>query len=266
MGALPDGQPATTLVRVAALETMIENVNPDRVHALRASEAPMSSNPDGWAIALQRIAQEAKARTGTLDLGMLGLTELPEELFALTHLRELNLGIVSDEEIEAWERSGAHRSANAVRAALGRLTVFGQLRKLSVSFTDAGDLLWTKPLTGSQSLDCCNMDVRDLAPLTGLTAVQWLNCYNTRVSDLAPLKGLLALRWLACSSSPLGSYKMQVRDLAPLKGLTALQSLDCRNTRVSDLAPLKGLVALQVLRCGSTRVRHLAPLKGLTGQ
>ena len=50
----------------------------------------MSSNPEGWAIALQRIAHEAEARTGALDLGMLGLTELPEELFALTHLQELN--------------------------------------------------------------------------------------------------------------------------------------------------------------------------------
>ena len=61
----------------------------------RAGEAPMSSNPKGWAIALQRIAHEAEARTGALDLSMLGLTELPEQLFALTHLRELNLGDVS---------------------------------------------------------------------------------------------------------------------------------------------------------------------------
>jgi len=46
----------------------------------------------GWAIALRRIACEAEARTGALDLGMLELTELPKELFALAHLRELNLG------------------------------------------------------------------------------------------------------------------------------------------------------------------------------
>ena len=52
----------------------------------------MSSNPKGWAIALQRIAHEAEARTGALDLGMLGLTELPKELFALAHLQELELG------------------------------------------------------------------------------------------------------------------------------------------------------------------------------
>ena len=50
----------------------------------------MASNPEGSKIALERIAQEAKARTGKLDLGMLGLTELPQELFRLTYLQELN--------------------------------------------------------------------------------------------------------------------------------------------------------------------------------
>ena len=73
---------------------MIENPNiPDRGPSLaRPAKLSMSSNPEGWAIALQRIAHEAEARTGALDLGMLGLTELPKELFALAHLRELNLG------------------------------------------------------------------------------------------------------------------------------------------------------------------------------
>jgi internalin A len=40
----------------------------------------MSEPLDGLAIAQQRIAEEAEARTGFLDLGGLGLTELPPEL------------------------------------------------------------------------------------------------------------------------------------------------------------------------------------------
>ena len=38
------------------------------------------------------IAEEQKFRTGHLDLGMLGLTELPSELGALTELTVLFLG------------------------------------------------------------------------------------------------------------------------------------------------------------------------------
>jgi len=49
----------------------------------------MSNQPDGLTIARQRIAHEAEAQTGFLDLGMLGLTELPEEIFRLKHLRRL---------------------------------------------------------------------------------------------------------------------------------------------------------------------------------
>ena len=40
---------------------------------------------DGLVIARERIAEETRARTGFLDLGQLGLTELPEELFTLRH-------------------------------------------------------------------------------------------------------------------------------------------------------------------------------------
>ena len=48
----------------------------------------MSGDLDGLVIARERIAKEAAERTGFLDLGQLGLTSLPEKLFALTHLRQ----------------------------------------------------------------------------------------------------------------------------------------------------------------------------------
>jgi hypothetical protein len=45
----------------------------------------MSEQGSGLEIALQRIEKEAQERTDFLDLGRLGLTELPEDLFRLTH-------------------------------------------------------------------------------------------------------------------------------------------------------------------------------------
>jgi hypothetical protein len=52
----------------------------------------MAAEFDGWAIAQQRIAEEARERTGKLDLARLALEELPPEVAGLTHLRELELG------------------------------------------------------------------------------------------------------------------------------------------------------------------------------
>ena len=64
-----------------------------------------ASEEDGLAIARERIAQEREERTGYLDLGMLGLTALPEELFELQHLQALNLGRPFGEGDIAWQKS-----------------------------------------------------------------------------------------------------------------------------------------------------------------
>ena len=42
-------------------------------------------------LALELIAKEKIEKTGILDLGKCGLTELPEELFELVWLEELNI-------------------------------------------------------------------------------------------------------------------------------------------------------------------------------
>ena len=62
------------------------------------------SEPAGWEIALELIATEKVKMTGNLNLGSLGLTDLPEELFELEHLTHLNLGsAVLDGQI--WRNS-----------------------------------------------------------------------------------------------------------------------------------------------------------------
>src|SRR5580658_4504747 len=195
----------------------------------------MTEEADGPAIARRLIAEEAAAQTGFLDLGRLGLTELPEELFALKHLRRLNLGAFYRQEDGDFAQAESRGPPNEIQSELGRLVELPVL----------------------QSLACRGTRVSDLGPLSGLTALQSLDCWGTRVNDLGPLSGLTALQSLACGGT-------QVRDLGPLSGLTALQSLACWGTRVRDLGPLSGLTALQSLGCGGTQVRDLGPLSGLT--
>ena len=121
---------------------------------------------EGSARARQLIAEELERRTGFLDIGLLGLTELPEELFDLQHLRGLNLG--------AWyvDGEGQHQAAansggkqNSI-AALPR--VIGRM-------------------TGLQMLSLGDMSIADLGPLEGLPVLQSVDCSGTQVSDLGPL-------------------------------------------------------------------------------
>ena len=62
----------------------------------------MPPSTEGYAIAIARIADEKKNRTGFLDLGQLGLMEVPEELFELEHLHFLYWGTRWVEESEGW--------------------------------------------------------------------------------------------------------------------------------------------------------------------
>jgi internalin A len=65
----------------------------------------MPSKPEGLGIALARIADEKKNRTGFLDLGQLGLTEVPEALFELEYLRGLNWGSSWVDEQGEWHEA-----------------------------------------------------------------------------------------------------------------------------------------------------------------
>jgi internalin A len=213
---------------------------------------------DGLTIARERIAREAEENTGFLDLGALGLKELPEELFALKHLRGLNLGMryVDEEGKKRWSTPDLGR--NSVAALLRRLAGLGELQFLALSGLDLSDLAPLRGLANLQYLDCSYAKLSTLATLRDLSQLQFLDCSYTLASDLAPLQDLTNLQRLHCSWMP------NVSDLAPLAGLSDLQYLDCYATPVSDFAPLRDLCNLLWLDCSFTYMSDLAPLEGLS--
>ena len=189
----------------------------------------------GIETARRLIADEREKRTGFLDLGNLRLTEVPVELFELTHLHSLNLGTWYVDE-HGEHRTSANNDADAANA----------LHTLPRDFSALGKLA---------ALSLAGNPVSDLGPLQALTALQSLNCSGTQVSDLGPLQALTALQSLTCSGT-------QVSDLGPLQALTALQSLDCSRTQVSDLGPLQALTALQSLTCSEHAGQRPRPAAG----
>jgi hypothetical protein len=92
----------------------------------------MSEGTDGEAIARERIAQEADERTGDLDLGTLGLTELPDALFDLKHIKRLNLGALYGDELGAMRPASANIAPNEPGPSLARLQALPNLRALSL--------------------------------------------------------------------------------------------------------------------------------------
>src|SRR5215472_15338521 len=158
----------------------------------------MSHNDHGLTIARERIAEEAHTRTGSLDLGMLGLDELPAELFGLTYLRRLNLGGSYLDEEGRQVDAASEIGPNRLHSQLHRLAVLPDLCALSLSAAALTTLADVAHLRTLQSLNCAETPVSDLSPLSGLSALQSLDCKGTQVSDLSPLSGLNALQSLTC--------------------------------------------------------------------
>ena len=157
---------------------------------------------DGLAVARERIAREAAEKTGFLDIGYLGLSRLPDELFALKNLRRGNLGRQYwDEKVAWWRLSELDIGPNEVEGQTKRLC---ELRQLEALFLNVTILLNLAPLgsrVNLKELRCSFTQVTDLATLGSLKNLQTLDCSDTRVSDLAPLGSLKNLQTLDCSST-----------------------------------------------------------------
>jgi Leucine-rich repeat (LRR) protein len=188
----------------------------------------MTQVHSGFSIAQERITRELEERTGFLDLGRLGLTALPEELFRLQHLEWLNLGDgIVNKEIE-WIWAASNIVPNNLQDDVGRLAELSHLRALSLSGIRLSSLEDLGRLKGLLWLFCSTNPLSDLTPLASLTSLQSLDCGSTQVSDLTPLTSLTRLQWLYCP-------RTQVSDLTPLASLAALSSLSCSGCRLTHV-------------------------------
>jgi hypothetical protein len=145
---------------------------------------------DGEAEAERRIAAEAEAQTGFLDLSQLGLRRLPDSLFRLTHLRRLHLGRRLEWDGEEWWSDWDSKSpVNEIAADLARLTALPGLEALSIQGIVCESLDFVAALPSLRWLDCGGTEVSDLGPLSGLAALCTLNLSHCRLS------GLFAALW-----------------------------------------------------------------------
>jgi Leucine-rich repeat (LRR) protein len=172
----------------------------------------MSLETNGRAIARARIAAEAIAQSGSLDLGGLGLTLLPPGLLELTHLKSLNLGG------GGWSRARGTIVPNQVAGRLERLGPLSKLEELNLAQTDCARLDFTAALPKLKSLNCRATAVTDLGPLADLPDLACVNISDTSIANLGPLADASGLIKLVCENAA-------VKDLTPLARLCRLEEL-----------------------------------------
>jgi internalin A len=235
----------------------------------------------GFQIALERIEGAKKSIGDYLDLGVLGLTELPPEISELKNLKHLHLYGNRLKEIlpisELTNLTNLTFWDNEV-VDLSPICSLKNLKYLDFSENEVSDLT---PLCSLEELTDINFEnnlVTDLSSIGGLKNLKNLNFSQNKVSNLQNLNTLKELEILFFTEnnvedlSPLNEMKKlkelnfsfnQVRSLFPIRSLNKLSKLDFSRNKVHDLGPIHDLTNLIILNFWGNTVRDLSPLSKL---
>jgi internalin A len=234
-------------------------------------------------LALQLIEENKRTKDTFLDLGNCSLARLPEELFLLTWLTDLNLGVHFWDKInERWIKTqnpgtpnwlaneslqqlsqlsklqGLYLSANQFEdihiSFLSRLT---QLQRLSLGHNRIEDIRFLKNLIQLQTLDLSDNRIEDVRLLGKLIQLQRLFVNHNCIEDIRFLENLPQLQTLQLKNNP-------IADIRILVNLTQLQRLDLGYNRIKDIHFLKNLIQLQTLDLSDNRIEDVRFLEGLT--
>jgi len=237
-------------------------------------------------LAIQLIAEAKRTNAKVLDLGNCGLTELPDELFELTELEELN---VCNEywvwEYKTWVKSGnkgknnlitkinplicnfkslkilrinGHGSTNKFRISdVSSLKKLSGLHTLDLSFNEISDISFLQNLTGLRYLELSFNEISDISFLQNLSNIQSIFLNENQLSDVSFLQNLKELRMLY-----LGSNK--ISDISFLEKLNRLQNLNLSSNKISNFSLLENFSELQKLYLSRNNIRDVSFLKKLT--
>ncbi|GFZ91193.1 hypothetical protein GCM10011497_21360 [Elstera cyanobacteriorum] len=221
---------------------------------------PEFDGTNGMAVALARIAQEAEAKTGGLDLSDLGLSALPEALRDVPHLRELDCSWNAISSLDGLQNCTALQSLDCSNTQITNLDALQNcavLQSLDCFNTQITNLEGLQNCAVLQSLDCFNTQITSLDGLQNCTALQRLYCFGTQITSLDGLQNCTELQRLSCSFT-------EITGLDGLQNCTELQSLYCAETQITSLDALQNCTALQILNCSYTQITNLDALQNCT--
>ena len=151
-----------------------------------------------------------------------------EELHQLTSVASLTLERVSFTSLEP-------------------LTIFSNLRKLTVFDSPTMILSPLRQLTKLTSLTLSQIPAIDYLPITGLVDLEELNLSNTGIEELIALGKLTNLKKLNLSGT-------NIKSLKGIGTLKKLEELDVASTDLRSLKALEDIVGLKKLTCFNTRL------------
>lgn len=147
---------------------------------------------DGHKKALELIAENKRTRSPFLDLGNLGLTEVPEEVFECVWLENLNLGR-NPYGITNEKDKNPSRKKNGIIQIPHRIGILQNLRILTASDNKIGSIRSLRKIAKLEKLDLSGNFISNLIPLTYLRKLNYLNVEGNNI-QLLPKELFLLIR------------------------------------------------------------------------
>ncbi len=232
------------------------------------------------------IALNKETQEPFLDLGNLGLTELPEELWELEHLKRLNLGDKYQDENgewkngrgieDHWTREGFKNQVVEIPSGIQRLP---ELENLFLSRNRIKDINFLQRLNNLTSLDVSRNQIKDFSILQGLTNLTSLDLGGNQIKDISILQGLTNLASLDLGGNQikdifilqgltnltsLSLWQNQIKDFSILQEMSNLTSLDLSRNQIKDISILQRLTNLTSLDLSFNKIKDISILQGLT--
>ena len=192
-------------------------------------------------VALQLIEEAREKKLLKLDLGRCDLKEIPEQIFELSWLKQLNLGAqywnpVSN-QFQKTDNGGLENSISILPKGLKRLK---SLKALTISnnsfrYDPIIDIQIIRSLPKLTLLELCFGKIENIDPLASLSNLQVLNLTANSVQDLTPLQNLTKLTYLFLGAN-------EIRELEPLSKLRNLRHLALSQNRISNILAISELV------------------------
>ena len=187
------------------------------------------------------IQKEKKERTGKLDLGNCGLTDIPEEVFELTWLEELSFcNEIYNIEKEKWIKTINKGKRNKI-----------EIKTLPKNFKNLNNL---KKLYYGSDRFTVNWPLKDISIFAELDYLKILYLAYSQITDITSLKNLTELKVLSLRGS-------QIKDIEPLKHLTKLNILDLSYNEINDIKTIANLTELDILRLSGNKISDMKPLE-----
>jgi len=201
-------------------------------------------------VALDLIKRELKEKTGKLDLGRCGLTELPKELFDCVWLEELSLSHGwSDENSGKWVESENRGSDNVLLNVPDNIQLLKNLKVLRLGgrCLNKPNISFLESLTNLRCLDISNNQIQNIRYLENLTKLTYLHLGHNQIANIEFLKKLSQISFLILRDNVITNYSV-------LRNLVNLSKLDLSENYISNYDFLKKLTKLSYLNLALNQI------------